>query len=428
MTEGKAKTMKNVYDIKYEKCLSFIFPIKCGGDGSTVTQIKHDQTAIILYLYYKDTLAEYFKYIDDIPDDIHVCVISSRQDVLNDVRKYLNEKARKNIELILKENRGRDVTALLIAGKEVIQKYQYVCFVHDKKGHGMVTAAETKLWVENMWGNLIGSGSYIDLILEQFERDEKLGVLSPPDPIGDHFCTWYGFGWHGSYEITREVAKGLHLETDIAADKPPITIGTALWFRAISLKKLFEAEWDYKHFDDAKLEDSNYLSYGIERIFAYVAQDAGFDTGEVMTTEYAQKQNNYLRYATGRIFAEMMSFFPLPTVAAVKNYKRSIPRLIEFIRKNKKVYLYGAGNMGRFCLSLLRREGLETEGFIVSGKPDLDKIDAIPVISIVDMDLGADSDVGIVITVVKPEMKMQMIELMSERQFDNYFEFWELED
>lgn len=84
--------------------------------------------------------------------------------------------------------------------------------------------------------------------------------------------------------------------------------------------------------------------------------------------------------------------------------------------------------MGRFCLSLLRREGLEAEGFIVSGKPDLDKIDAIPVISIVDMDLGADSDVGIVITVVKPEMKMQMIELMSERQFDNYFEFWELED
>ena len=192
MTEGKAKTMKNVYDIKYEKCLSFIFPIKCGGDGSTVTQIKHDQTAIILYLYYKDTLAEYFKYIDDIPDDIHVCVISSRQDVLNDVRKYLNEKARKNIELILKENRGRDVTALLIAGKEVIQKYQYVCFIHDKKGHGMVTAAETKLWVENMWGNLIGSGSYIDLILELFERDKKLGVLSPPDPIGDHFARGMG--------------------------------------------------------------------------------------------------------------------------------------------------------------------------------------------------------------------------------------------
>ncbi len=420
--------MKNVYDIKYEKCLSFIVPMKCGNNDSGIVGVKHDQIAIMLYLYYEDTLPEYFKYIDGIPHDIHICVISSRQDVLNAVKKHIYEGAKKDIEYILKENRGRDVSALLVAGNEVIKKYRYVCFIHDKKEHGSVTGAEIKLWIENMWGNLIGGGSYIDLVLKLFERNERLGILSPPDPIGDHFCTWYGFGWHGSYEITKKIAEQMHLQTDIVADKPPITIGTALWFRTAALKKLFEAGWDYKDFDDVKLEDSNYLSYGIERIFAYVAQDAGFDTGEVMTTEYARKQNNYLRYSTGRIFAEMMPFFPLPTVAAVENYKRNIPRLIEFIRKNRKVYLYGAGNMGKFCLSLLRKEGMKAEGFLVSGKPDSDKIDAIPAISILNMDLSDNLDVGIVITVAKPEIKMQMIEMLREKNFDNYFEFWKMDD
>ncbi len=428
MTEGKAEAMKNVYDIKYEKCLSFIVPVKCGNDDFRTVRVNYNQVAIMLYLYYEDTLQEYFKYLDNIPDDIHVCVISSSQNVLDVVRQHSYEGTRKNIEFILKENRGRDVSALLIVGNEVIKKYQYVCFIHDKKEHGMVTGEETKLWIENMWGNLIGSGSYLDSILELFGKNEKLGVLSPPDPIGDHFCTWYGFGWHGSYEITKKIAEQMNLKTDIDEHKPPITIGTALWFRTTALKKLFEVGWDYKDFDDTKLEDSNYLSYGIERIFAYVAQDAGFDTGEVMTIEYAQKQNNYLRYATGRIFAEMMSFFPLPTVTAIENYRQNIPRLIRFMEKNREVYLYGAGNMGRFCLSLLRREGLEAKGFIVSSKPDSDKIDALPVMSIEDIDLSSSFDTGVIITVANPKMQVQMIKKLSEKNFSNYLEFWKLNE
>lgn len=422
MLKGKT-VMKNVYDIKYEKCLSFIFPTKCHYDVPCTGRTKHEQTVIILYLYYEDTLPEYFKYLNDIPNDIHVYIISSRQRVLDCIKEYTYKK---NMEFVLKENLGRDVSALLITANEIIKNYQYVCFIHDKKEHKPTTEKETKLWVENLWGNLIGSSSYIDSVLGLLGENERLGILSPPDPIGDHFCTWYGFGWHDSYEITKKLADSLHLEADISADKPPITIGTALWFKTAALRKLFEVGWDYKDFDDRKLDDSNYLSYGIERIFAYVAQDAGFDTGEVMTIEYAQKQNNYLRYATGRIFAEMMPFFPLPTVTAIEDCKRSVPQLIEFIKRNKRVYLYGAGNMGRFCLSLLRREGLEVEGFIVSSQPESEMIDALPVMFIDNVDLLGDLDTGVVITVAKPKMKMQIIEKLKEKKISNYIEFWNL--
>lgn len=420
--------MKNVYDIKYEKCLSFIFPTECCRDVSRTDRTRHEQAAIILYLYYKDTLTEYFKYLDGIPEDIHVYIISSRKCVLDAVKEYSNREHKRNLEFIMKENAGRDVSAFLIAGSEIVKDYRYACFIHDKKRHSPATESETKLWVENLWGNLIGSSSYIDSVLGLLDGNEGLGILSPPDPIGDHFCTWYGFGWHGSYGITKKIAEYLHLETDISMDKPPVTIGTALWFKTEALKKLFAAGWDYKDFNDRELDNSNYLSYGIERIFAYVAQDAGFDTGEVMTTEYARKQNNYLRHSTGRIFAEMMPFFPLPTVTAVEDYKHNLPRLMEFAKRNKGVYLYGAGNMGRFCLSLLRREGLGAEAFIVSGRPQSETLDALPVVSVETIDLSNRPDVGVVVAVAGPEMKMQIIGKLREKRVSNYIEFWKLSE
>ena len=80
--------MKNVYDIRYEKNLSFIFSAQCRGNNYDISPIGHEHVAIMLYLYYEDTLSEYFKYFDNIPEDIHVYIISSRENVLNLVRKY----------------------------------------------------------------------------------------------------------------------------------------------------------------------------------------------------------------------------------------------------------------------------------------------------------------------------------------------------
>lgn len=84
--------------------------------------------------------------------------------------------------------------------------------------------------------------------------------------------------------------------------------------------------------------------------------------------------------------------------------------------------------MGRFCLSLLRREGLEAEGFIVSSRPDVEMIDALPVMSIENIDLSGDADTGVVVTVTKPETKMQMLGKLHEKKINNYIEFWKLNE
>ena len=417
--------MKNVYDIRFEKGLYYILPLKADSVSGLPYDIVYGHTAIILYLYYSDTVENYYSYIDDIPSGIDIYIISSRQDVLWQVKKHKTENGGKCKEYLLKENTGRDVSALLVTSKEIVKRYKYVCFLHDKKAHSSEMEKDTQLWIENLWGNLIGSAHYINSILELFEKDEKLGVIAPPDPIGDNFYISLGYGWYGSFGITAKIADRLKLNSDLDIDRPPITIGTALWFRYDALQKLFNADWNYSDFDDGQLKDTNYLSYGLERIFAYVAQDAGYDAATAMTTPYAEKHLNYQQYTTSLIFSEARHFFPIPTLAGIECYKRNSVKMIEFAKRNKEFFLYGMGDMGRFCYNLLSKENLLPSGFIVSTMSVESFFGKLPVYSIDE--LKENKNIAIIITVTHSKDKQEIIHTLMDRKFYNYMAFWDME-
>ncbi len=416
-------SMKNVYDIRYEKNLTYILPEKAYADSEMLSAKVYLQTAIIIYLYYTDTLSIYYRYFDNISEDIAIYVISSREDVLTEVQAYAGRINRKNMFYILKENRGRDVSALLIAGRDIVQRYRYVCFLHDKKEHHPQEKADIDLWIANLWGNQIGSSDYIDEILRIFEGKGRVGILAPPEPIGDHCITWYGYGWHESYGITKQIAERMALHSDIRPDKPPITFGTVLWFRTAALEKLFKMDWSYSDFEDGRLQDANYLSYGLERIFAYVAQDAGYETGTVMTVSYAEKQTSYLQYAINKLMRAKDDFFPITEIDKLHRYTKNREKVMEFAKASKRLYLYGAGQMGRFCLSALRQAGISPVGFMVSKGERGSILCGIPVISVDELEEV--QDVAVIITVERPEAQEEMMSHLERRGIGNYIRFWD---
>ncbi len=418
--------MKNVYDIRHENNLIYILPEKDGGIFKHVPSEVYVKTVVIIYLFYTDALPIYWPYIDGIPEEIEVCLISSREEVLAKSRIHIEATGRKKVRYILKENRGRDVSGLLVAGADIVRNYEYICFLHDKKEHCEEVKKDTDLWIENLWGNMIGSAGYISHILRLFLNNPELGVLAPPEPVGDHFCTWYGFGWHDSYSVTEELVKKFHLDTDIRPDKPPVTIGTALWFRRNALQKLFDYGWQYSEFDDEGLKRHDYLSYGIERVFPYFAQDAGYDTGTVMTGTYGGKQTNYLQHASNQIFREAERFFPVNNLADLERYVKNKSRIIEFAKRNREVYLYGAGTMGRFCLAILRKENIQPAGFFVSGNDGASMVECVPVKELGKLDCLQNR--AVIITVYGLAAQDEMAESLKERGCWNYIRMWENED
>lgn len=415
--------MKNVFDIRYEKNLIYVLSSPKERLSKNLDGEIYAKTAIILYLYYMDTLSVYWPYLDGIQNDIDVFIISSREEILEKVREHVSLSDRTYIQYILKENRGRDVSALLVTSADIVKRYEYVCFLHDKKEHCAEMKKDTELWIKNLWGNLINSASYIDNILQLFIENPKLGALAPPEPIGDHFRVWYGYGWGQSFDITKELVNRLKLNTDIVIEKPPITLGTALWFRSEALQKLLDFGWKYSDFDDERLKEQNYLSYGIERIFPFVAQDAGFETATVMTIEYARKQMSYLQYSISKLFAESEKFFPVTSICTLESYKMNRERAIHFAKQNnkKKLYLYGAGVFGRFCFSLLRAENILPYAYLVSSKNEDDLINGLPVYLYDTEDL---SESAVIITVSDKRMQKDIIKKLNTKRFNDYFVFW----
>lgn len=414
--------MKNAYDIRHEKNLIYILPLEVEAIQKSVNKESRSKAAVILYLYYLETLPVYWSYIDGIAADMDLYIISSREDVLAAVQEHINQSCRKRVRYILKENRGRDVSALLVTSAGIVRRYEYICFLHDKKEHSAEVKKDTDLWIENLWGNLLGSTGYIDRILQLFDQNPMLGVLAPPEPVGDHFCTWYGYGWHRSFDITKKLAEQLQLDTDLTAEKPPLTIGTALWFKREALQKLFDAGWRYEDFDDEGLKSQDYLSYGIERIFPYVAQDAGFETGTVMTAAYAEKQMNYIQYSASILFSEAKHFFPVSCISDLKRYRRSREMILHFARQRENLYLYGAGEMGRFCLSLLREANIFPCGFLVSKADGGGMVCGLPVHSI--QDIEHIQECAVIITVFEEKARKEMIRNLKDRGIHDYRVFW----
>ena len=412
--------MENVFDIRREEELYYI--VDPSGE-STIKQEdnSNNRIVVIMYLYYPDMLNRWIEYISAIPQYVEKIIISSNEVI---IRSIECDKAFEDVKLITKPNEGRDVSALLIEAKESIANADYVCFVHDKKEHqNPKREHETDFWVTNIWDNMLGkSPKYLENVIGLFDNNKELGVLLPPEPIGYYYDTWSGKGWYGSFDATKKLADVLSLKCEMSLDKPPISIGTALWFRVPALNKLFSYDWKYSDFDDDKLANGgDYLSYGVERIFPYVAQDAGYKTGMLMTSEYAKKQTA-LSQDLCVIYSKTLT--KLIGISSAKECMEILERydfLEEVCKKAENIYLYGAGYWGKIISKLIRIMGYCPKAFIVSEEAT-NKDMNVPVLKFGEANIGCND---IVIITVSDANAIKSISKKKKKKNYNYFAFWE---
>lgn len=414
--------MSGIQDNLEGRCKYHILPIDRAGHEFHDNSLKNKRIVVVAYLYYLDQVSKLCTYLNNLPVYIEIVIISSDAQVIDEARRIIRHDIRSSF--IEKPNIGRDVSALLVSAKPYIISADYVCFVHDKKEHQNIKRVnETELWLENIWENTLVSSAYVEGLLQLFEGCKSIGVLTVPQPIGMHFDTWAGQGWYESFDATRELAERLHLNVEINKNDPPITIGTALWFRGKAMKKLLSYEWVFSDFDDDRLCDGNYISYAVERIFSYIAADAGYETAVVMTDKYAEKQTQYAQNLM-RIYADTLStLLGISLGADCVQVLNRFDNIRDLLSKCSKCYLYGAGRWGRICLRLIRLMGYSVERFIVTRKDDENTIEGVPVGELEDIESMKEGAL-IVVTVSDCNARDVIAKGLIEKGF-HYTCFWE---
>lgn len=405
--------MKNALDIKREEQLNIILPKKFQMPGLDFAATR---CAVLIHLYYEDTIDEYWNYIKNIPSEVDLYFTYSDEQVKGKIELYCTQdRGSENYFFVRKENRGRDISAFLVAARDILLSYDYICFVHDKKEKNPSRKNDTDKWVYSLWENMLGSTNYIKNIVYTFVSKNNIGLLVPPLLITDKIAHAYTNQWGKNFNLTVDLARRLRLKCEIDREKTPLTLGTVFWAKTDALRKLLQKNWRYEEFDDEPLSIDGTISHAVERILAYVAQDAGYDTGWVMTDEYASEYIGTMQETLEKTSAALYENLGLRYVAEIESYKDECRRLEDFSKDKKDIYIYGAGEVGITCYKLLKNHGISVKKFIVTKKSDaVVSVCRLPVEEIKEQEVKR--EVGIIVAVSSLYVN-ELLEELSRKGF-----------
>lgn len=348
------------------------------------------KAAVFICLYYKNDISYYMPYLEGIPMDIDIYIISSERDVLDSFRS-------KRFHLVQKENRGRDISALLIAAKPYIEGYDFICFCHDKKEKTKEDKAFLEEWKRSLIENVLASGEYIRNIEYTMMSDKSLGMLVPPPQHG-RWRKHYMLGeWGLNYDRCVELADEIGLKSVLREDDPPITYGNTFWARPVALKRLFDRDWKYEDFPGEPLPDDGEINHAIERVMQFVAEEAGYQVKIAMASTYAGHFINVLRRDLWETWSFVTEKYGARSMEDVHSIELRDRIMRGYCISHRRVYLYGGGKIAEKCLIEMGQGGLFPTGLLVTGEPESEYISGVRVTSVGDFDWG--DDAGIIVAV-----------------------------
>lgn len=276
----------NMADIKDRMHLNYVLPrdhiVRDKGNAS----IK--KVALFLHIYYEDQIDSCISYAQSMPVEADIFITTNSTKCKKVLEEEIKKLQNKIINIIIIENRGRDVSALLVAGAPYVFDYDLVCFAHDKKTKQFEPYTIGKSFSYKCFENILGSSEYVENIIGKFEEEKRLGMLMPPPPNHAAFYGIFGTEWGSNYGVTLAIAEKLKLKINCSEVKEPIApLGTMFWFRPNALKPLFDYGWKFSDFPKEPIENDGTILHAIERLYGFVTQSQGYYSVWCMHDKFA---------------------------------------------------------------------------------------------------------------------------------------------
>ncbi|WP_105177324.1 rhamnan synthesis F family protein [Clostridium cagae] len=288
--------VQNQCDIK--KCLQLNYILSSTARNNIKSEYSEEKIALVLHIYFIDLIDKCLGYAKSMPSKSDIYITTDNEQKKQAIIEAFSNLQCNKLEIIVIENRGRDVSALLVASKEFIMNYDYVCFAHDKKVGQLDFAIKGESFSYKCFENILKNDVFVDNIINTFRINPRLGMLTPPPPNhAEYYSTLSDVNWHTNYENTKKLAKYLNLKCDINYSKEPVApLGTMFWFRPKALKRLFAQDWKYEDFPKEPNNTDGTLLHAVERIYPLVVQEEGFYPAWLMVDTFARIEITNLNY------------------------------------------------------------------------------------------------------------------------------------
>lgn len=335
--------LRTEYQAVIRNNLHFNYILSSTHSPLAASELKNEKTALFMHLYYEDLMAYCLQYAQNMPDntDVFLTVISeSMKEKAEKVFAGLNYHS---LTVKVIKNQGRDVSALLIGGGAKLAKYDYVCFMHDKKTLQLKPQTVGQDFSYHCFEGNLASKAYVLNVIKTFRDNPQLGLVTPPPPEFGSFYTISGFEWATDYNIAKSLARKLNFHVKLEAE-PIAPFGTMFWFRGKALKPLLDYKWKYEDFpkEPTGVNDGT-IMHALERLYPLTVQNAGYYPAWVLPDYFASRylDNNcyMLRQLKIKLFNKY-GFLDFNNMLYMMGLSDDTPRITtKYVKKVLKTYL-----------------------------------------------------------------------------------------
>jgi len=237
-------------------------------------------------------------------------------------------------------------------------EFDYYCiFVDNLSEFDFAYQSVKQSYIDLILDNMIASLNYIKKVTTFFEEDKRLGILIPPTPFFSNLST---------QKKERKRRKTNH-------ENGFFTFNNAFWIRK-ELVGILE-----NSMSDSPKDLGIKLYKGAKQMRYYY----GIITSEMYASLYISYVTNL-----NNLFNNMIQYTNQVWI------NRSIQY---FCSQYRKLYVYGAGEYGHYCLNYIRKNNLHFMGFVVTKKNDSCKQSNNKIYEISELNMNDDE--GMIIAV-----------------------------
>jgi len=254
-------------------------------------RIINKKILIMLNIKNINNINEKLTYINHIPEEINVIIISNHE-----IQKKLKEIYISDRINFFDYEKHSNISNLILEVLTKITQFDYFCFCHDiNKDYEDLTSYS---YDKSLWENLLANDLYINNIIDTFENNKDLGLLLPPKPYyGDFYKeAFQKYWWEDLFIKTKKLLLDFKLNYKIDQRTPSASFNTGFWLRTKTLEKIIAiGQYELKKILASNIQNDKDCIL-INKALPFIVQNNGYYYGTCSTVEYASIQITDLQY------------------------------------------------------------------------------------------------------------------------------------
>ena len=238
-----------------------------------------------------------------------------------------------------------------------LSDYDYFCYIGDMRFDEGTALPIVRSAVNTVLENTIKSVEFVANIIDRFEKNPRLGLLSPPLPMHAQYFSSFGGDWGADFEEAHRIVKELGLRRELSGLKRPFMSESAFWCRSKALG--FASGFILRNGPDP----------AHMKVLPYLVQEAGFYSAVVMSDDYAAVHSTNCEYVLAKLMELTYSGKnELNFNGFINSFKYR--QMLDFALRFDIVHIYGAGDFAGRCADNLLAHDLGFAGFVVTDGRD----------------------------------------------------------